>query len=69
MLRVDARWDANPNRPDVLQPSSGPPRDPMRPTIFEAFPAQLGLRFRETTGAVDYLVVDKAERPTTDKAR
>jgi hypothetical protein len=46
MLRVDARWDANPNRPDALQPSSGSPRNPQRLTIFEAFPAQLGLRFR-----------------------
>jgi bla regulator protein BlaR1 len=61
--RVHARWDANPNRPDVLQqPVSDSPRDPGRPTIFEAFPEQLGLRLRETTGDVNYLVVDHAER-------
>jgi uncharacterized protein (TIGR03435 family) len=34
--------------------------------IFEAFPAQLGLRFRETTGPVEYLVVDRAQRPALD---
>lgn len=61
--RVDARWDANPNRPDVLhQPVGARPRDPERPTIFEAFPAQLGLRLRETAGSVEYLVVDRSER-------
>jgi uncharacterized protein (TIGR03435 family) len=61
--RVQARWDANPNRRDVLQqPTGSSPRDPERPTIFEAFPEQLGLRLRETTGAVDYLVIDRADR-------
>jgi uncharacterized protein (TIGR03435 family) len=34
--------------------------------IFEAFPAQLGLRFRETTGPVEYLVIDRADRPALD---
>jgi uncharacterized protein (TIGR03435 family) len=68
--RVNARWDANPNRPDVLQqPTSGAPRDPQRPTVFEAFPAQLGLRLREVTGAVEYVVVDHAERPALGTGR
>jgi uncharacterized protein (TIGR03435 family) len=60
--RVRARWDANPNRPDVLEPSGGRPRDPARPTLFEAFPGQLGLRLREVTLAVEYVIVDRAER-------
>ena len=68
-FRVDARWDANPNRPDVLQPSSGSPRNPQRLTIFEAFPAQLGLRLRQTTSSVEYLLVDNVERPMPDPAR
>jgi uncharacterized protein (TIGR03435 family) len=56
---VRVKWDANPNRPDVLLASAGPPRVPERPTIFEAFAAQLGIRLRETTGPVEYLVVDR----------
>lgn len=51
--RVNARWNAAPGST----------------AIFDAFPAQLGLRLRETTGPVDYLVVDRAERPTLDRAQ
>ncbi len=45
--RVTARWNATPGSRE----------------IFEAFPAQLGLRFREATGPVEYLVIDRAEQP------
>jgi uncharacterized protein (TIGR03435 family) len=48
--RVNARWNASPGSRE----------------IFDAFPAQLGLRLRETTGPVDYLVVDRVEQPTMD---
>ena len=48
--RISARWRSVPGTNE----------------IFEAFPAQLGLRFRETTGPVEYLVVDRAERPALD---
>jgi uncharacterized protein (TIGR03435 family) len=34
--------------------------------IFDAFPAQLGLRLREVDGRVAYLVVDHAEQPKLD---
>jgi len=60
---VKAQWDANPYR------AANAPADPARPTIFEAFPSQLGLRLRETTGPVEYLVIDRAERPTLGDAR
>ena len=48
--RISARWRSAPGTNE----------------IFDAFPAQLGLQFRETTGRVEYLVVDRAERPALD---
>lgn len=48
--RVHARWSAVPGSRE----------------IFDAFPTQLGLRFREVTAPVEYLVVDRAERPRLD---
>jgi uncharacterized protein (TIGR03435 family) len=45
--RVTAKWSATPGSRE----------------IFEAFPTQLGLRFRETTGPVEYLVIDRVTRP------
>jgi uncharacterized protein (TIGR03435 family) len=49
---VTAQWKALDPNPD---PST---------TIFAAFPTQLGLRLSESTGPVEYLVVDRAVRPT-----
>ena len=34
------------------------------PTIFTAIEEQLGLRLRATTGPVQILVIDRAERPS-----
>jgi len=48
--RVSARWNATPGSRE----------------IFEAFPTQLGLRLREATGRVEYLVIDQAKRPQLD---
>jgi uncharacterized protein (TIGR03435 family) len=51
--RINARWSAVPGSRD----------------IFDAFPAQLGLRLREVNGRVEYLVVDHAEQPKLDATR
>ena len=50
VYRVTAKWGSVPGTRE----------------IFEAFPAQLGLRFQEATGPVEYLIIDHAERPTLD---
>jgi uncharacterized protein (TIGR03435 family) len=50
--RVNAKWSA---RPDSRE-------------IFDAFQAQLGLRFRAATASVEYLVIDRAEQPRLDAA-
>jgi len=48
--RVTARWSAAPGSQE----------------IFHAFPAQLGLRFRQVPGHVEYLEIDHAEQPKLD---
>jgi uncharacterized protein (TIGR03435 family) len=48
--RINAQWSAVPGSRE----------------IFDAFPAQLGLRLREVDGRVAYLVVDHAEQPKLD---
>jgi uncharacterized protein (TIGR03435 family) len=48
--RINARWSAVPGSRE----------------IFDAFPAQLGLRLREVPGRVEYLIVDRAEQPRLD---
>jgi uncharacterized protein (TIGR03435 family) len=53
--RFNATWNATPGG------------FPGTPTIFDAFPTQLGLRLRETTGPVDYLIVDRVDRPELDR--
>ena len=43
-----------------------PPEARDLPTIFEALPAQLGLRLTATRGPVDHLVIDHIEKPTAN---
>ena len=47
-----------------LQAAPGP--DSNLPTLFAAIQEQLGLKLESTTGPVEFLVVDGAERPTPD---
>jgi len=45
---------------------NGAPIDTYGPTIFQALPAQLGLRLEAKRGPVDVLVIDHAEKPSED---
>ena len=66
LFDVDLEWT-----PDQLprQPPDDPEPlriDPNGPSLFTALQEQLGLRLESTSGSVDVLVVDRAERPTED---
>lgn len=45
---------------------AAPAPDSNLPTLFAAIQEQLGLKLESTTGPVEFLVVDGAERPTPD---
>jgi uncharacterized protein (TIGR03435 family) len=52
-----------------LNPPPGvefPAADPNAPSLFTAIQEQLGLKLQSTKGAVEVLVVDSIERPTSD---
>lgn len=52
----------------TTDPSAAPlaPGDPDGPSIFTALQEQLGLRLEADKGAVEILVIDKAERPSNN---
>jgi len=64
---LDLQWT-----PDQVPQGRGDPPpglpaiDPNGPSIFTAVQEQLGLKLDSTRGAVDVLVIDRAEHPTED---
>lgn len=51
----------------IARPPVDPPVGP-GPDIFEALDQQLGLKLEPTRGPAGYLVIDRVERPTPDRA-
>jgi uncharacterized protein (TIGR03435 family) len=50
-------------------PQNGEPGiDPNGPTLFDALRDQIGLQLRETKGPVEYVVIERVERPTPNDA-
>jgi bla regulator protein blaR1 len=63
----DLQLTWTPEQPPIAPPGQVlPPLDPNGPSIFTAVEEQLGLRLQATTGPVEVLVIDSAERPTPD---
>jgi uncharacterized protein (TIGR03435 family) len=52
-------YDANSDAPGAFSGATGP-------GMFRAFQDQLGLKLEATKGSVDVLVIDRAERPSSD---
>jgi uncharacterized protein (TIGR03435 family) len=68
---LDLTWtpDQIPQGPPGLPPPGAPPLpsiDPNGPSIFTAVQEQLGLKLESSKGAVDVVVIDRAEHPTED---
>jgi len=63
LFNVHLTWTPDP-MPSGPLPPDVPPIDPSGPSIFTAVQEQLGLKLESTTGPVDVLVIDRAERPT-----
>jgi uncharacterized protein (TIGR03435 family) len=61
---VHLRWERDPpaNAPgDAAGPAAAGPH---APSLFEAMEQQLGLRVESGKGAVEYMVVDRVEKPS-----
>ena len=56
---IELKW-----RPENLRSGAAQPSD--LPSIFSALPEQLGLRLDSQRGPVEFLYVDRIERPTPD---
>ena len=62
---IDLQWTSDPT---AMSGAGGaaPPSPPDGPSIFTAVQEQLGLKLESQRGAVDVLVIDRAEKPTVD---
>ena len=50
----------------AFSPASADASDPSGPSLMEAMEKQLGLKFTKTTGHLDVLVIDHAEKTPTE---
>jgi uncharacterized protein (TIGR03435 family) len=65
---VHVEWAPDQSTPGILVPDPGPPEDgatdPNGKSIFTVLQEQLGLKLESTKGPVEFLVIDRLERPS-----
>lgn len=68
MFDVHVEWTADQSTPGFVAPGSPPATpgaaDPNSKSIFTALQEQLGLKLESTKGPVEFLVIDRLERPS-----
>jgi uncharacterized protein (TIGR03435 family) len=65
---VHAEWSGDQSTPGLMPPGApspaSEPQDSAGSSIFTALQEQLGLKLESTKGPVEFLVIDRAERPS-----
>jgi uncharacterized protein (TIGR03435 family) len=60
------QWEGKPAGPVAGPEGAGAPDPSGRPSIFTAIQQQLGLKLESTRGPVEFIVIDRVERPSAN---